>query len=105
MPQTLWFLHRGQWISLGSAPPDRTQLQVPREDLGCTAAKEGYCEGDCAACTVVIGETVKRQLQYKAINSCIRPTHSVDGMAVWVAEDISNQGDRAAAPPQGGGRA
>ena len=38
---------------------------------------------------MVLGEAVDGKLQYRAINSCIRLAHSVDGMAVWTAEDIA----------------
>ena len=101
-PQTLTFWRRGQTVTLDNVPPDRTLLQVLREDLACTGTKEGCGEGDCGACTVVLGEAVGGQLQYKAINSCIRLAHSVQGMAVWTVEDISARDDTAAGPPQGG---
>ena len=90
--QTLRFLRRGQPVALRNVPPERTLLEVLREDLHLTATKEGCGEGDCGACTVVLGEAVKGQLVYKAINSCIRLAHSVDGMAVWTAEDITAPG-------------
>ena len=87
--QPLTFWRRGQPVTLPAVPADRTLLQVLREDLHCTGTKEGCGEGDCGACTVVLGEEVNGQLRYKAINSCIRLAHSVDGMAVWTAEDIA----------------
>ena len=87
--QTLRFLRRGQPVTLSQVAPDRTLLEVLREDLHLTATKEGCGEGDCGACTVVLGEAVNGQLQYRAINSCIRLAASVDGMAVWTAEDIA----------------
>ena len=34
----LQFLRRGQPVALGNVPPDRTLLQVLREDLGCTVS-------------------------------------------------------------------
>ena len=93
-PQTLTFWRRGQAVTLDNVPPDRTLLEVLREDLHCTGTKEGCGEGDCGACTVVLGEAVGGQLHYKAINSCIRLAHSVQGMAVWTTEDlVSAQGE------------
>jgi xanthine dehydrogenase small subunit len=82
------FIRRGEVVTLPNVSPTRTLLQVLREDLGCTSVKEGCNEGDCGACTVVLGEAVEGQVQYRAVNSCIRFAHSVDGMAVWAAEDI-----------------
>jgi hypothetical protein len=83
------FIRRGEPVSLGNVPPDRTLLEVLREDLGCTGTKEGCGEGDCGACTVVLGEARWPRMRYRAINSCIRLAHSVDGMALWTVEDIA----------------
>jgi xanthine dehydrogenase small subunit len=87
--QPLQFLRRGQPVTLGNVPPDRTLLQVLREDLGCTGTKEGCGEGDCGACTVVLGEAHDGKLRYSAVNSCIRLAHSIDGMALWTVEDLT----------------
>lgn len=85
----LQFIHRQQAIALNDVPPHRTLLEVLREDLHACDTKEGCGEGDCGACTVVIGETSDTGIQYKAINSCIRLAHSVHGMAVWTAQDLT----------------
>ncbi|MFY3383108.1 xanthine dehydrogenase small subunit [Paracidovorax sp. MALMAid1276] len=85
----LQFLRRGQPVALGNVPPDRTLLEVLREDLGCTGTKEGCGEGDCGACTVVLGEARDGKLHYSAVNSCIRLAHSIDGMALWTVEDLA----------------
>src|SRR5690606_9849106 len=87
--QPLQFLRRGQPVALGNVPPDRTLLEVLREDLGNTGTKEGCGEGDCGACTVVLGEAREGKLHYSAVNSCIRLAHSVNGMALWTVEDLA----------------
>jgi xanthine dehydrogenase small subunit len=87
--KTIRFVRRGELVCLTNVPPDRTLLEVLREDLACTGTKEGCGEGDCGACTVVLGEERGGRLEYKAINSCIRLAHSVDGLAVWTVEDLA----------------
>ncbi|HSI52570.1 MAG TPA: xanthine dehydrogenase small subunit [Ramlibacter sp.] len=87
--KTIRFIRRGEPVSLGNVPPDRTLLEVLREDLACTGTKEGCGEGDCGACTVVLGELEGDAIRYRAINSCIRLAHSVDGMALWTVEDLA----------------
>ena len=85
----LQFVRRGQTVTLHDVPPDRTLLEVLREDLHCTDTKEGCNEGDCGACTVVLAEAQGARLQYRAVNSCIRLAHSIDGMALWTAADLA----------------
>ncbi|MFL6695024.1 MAG: xanthine dehydrogenase small subunit [Ramlibacter sp.] len=97
--KTIRFIRRGELVALGNVPPSRTLLEVLREDLGATGTKEGCGEGDCGACTVVLGEAVDGQLQYRAVNSCIRLAHSVDGLAVWTVEDLAGK-DGALHPAQ-----
>ncbi len=93
------FVRRGEVVSVSNVPPTRSLLELLREDLNCTGTKEGCGEGDCGACTVVLGEPVGGKLEYRAINSCIRLAHSVDGMALWTVEDIAAQ-DGALHPAQ-----
>lgn len=90
----LRFVRRGQIVTLHDVPPTRTLLDVLREDLHCTGTKEGCGEGDCGACTVVVGVERGGNLQTSAINSCIRLAHSVDGMALWTVEDIAQDAQR-----------
>jgi len=87
--QTIQFVRRGEVVTLSNVPPTRTLLEVLREDLACTGTKEGCGEGDCGACTVVLGQADGEQLTFKAVNSCIRMAHSVHGLALWTVEDLS----------------
>jgi xanthine dehydrogenase small subunit len=90
--RTIRFIRRGELVALSNVPPERTLLELLREDLGCTGTKEGCGEGDCGACTVVLGELDATGLRYRAINSCIRLAHSIDGMALWTVEDLAGPG-------------
>ncbi|MDD0815687.1 xanthine dehydrogenase small subunit [Curvibacter sp. HBC28] len=87
------FLRRGQLVSLGNVTPTQTLLELLRDELHCTGTKEGCGEGDCGACTVVLGEldasAGQDAIKYRAINSCIRLAQSVDGLALWTAEDLA----------------
>ena len=92
MPMTtplLKFLWRGGIVALPHLAPTRTLLQLLREDLGESATKEGCNEGDCGACTVVIGEAKGSHIKYSAVNSCIRLAPSIHGMALWTAADLA----------------
>ena len=87
--KTIQFIRGGEVVALANVPPSRTLMEVLREDLGCTGTKEGCGEGDCGACTVVVGEAEGGRLSYRAINSCIKLAHSIDGQALWTAEDLA----------------
>jgi xanthine dehydrogenase small subunit len=101
--QPLQFLRHGQVVTLDAVDTNRTLLEVLREDLHCTGTKEGCNEGDCGACTVVVGEAVNGKLQTRAVNSCIKLAHSVNGKAVWTVEDIAPTlgTDVSSLPPEG----
>ena len=75
---------------MSNVTPDRTLLELLREDLRACDTKEGCAAGDCGACTVVVADSPDGQrLNYRAINSCIRPAQAIDGLALWTAADLS----------------
>lgn len=86
------FIRQGQVVALADLAPTRTLLDWLREDAGATGTKEGCGEGDCGACTVVLGELEgepgAERVRYRAINSCIRFVASIDGCALWTVEDL-----------------
>ena len=87
--QVIRFVRRGEIMEVRNVPPTRTLLELLRDDLNCTGTKEGCNEGDCGACTVVLGEAQDGHLRYSAVNSCIRMAHSVNGLALWTVEDLA----------------
>ncbi|ODV11221.1 MAG: xanthine dehydrogenase small subunit [Rubrivivax sp. SCN 70-15] len=87
------FFHRGEIVEVADAPPTRTLLEWLREDRRCTGTKEGCAEGDCGACTVVVGELgADGALALEPVNACIRFLPTLDGKAVFTVEDLK-QGD------------
>lgn len=96
---TIQFLRRQKIVSVENVPPTRTLLELLREDLNTCGTKEGCNEGDCGACTVVLGEAQDEQVKYSAVNSCIHMAHSVDGLALWTVEDLA-QADGTLHPAQ-----
>ena len=68
--------------------PNETILNFVRLRLKKTGTKEGCAEGGCGACTVVIGELEKNNIRYKAINSCIAFTTSLEGKQLIIVEDL-----------------
>ncbi|CEP69158.1 2Fe-2S ferredoxin-type domain [Moorella glycerini] len=65
-------------------PVNRTLLQVIREDLGLTGTKEGCCEGECGACTIL--------LDGRPVNSCLVLAVEADGHEITTVEGLSSEG-------------
>ena len=92
MVQPIQFYYRGSVHSVAEAAPTRTILQHLREDLHCSGTKEGCAEGDCGACTVVVGELNNGKVELKAVNSCIQFLPTLDGRALFTVEDLQHAG-------------
>jgi xanthine dehydrogenase small subunit len=99
MSQAIRFFYRGEIQTVTDAAPTRTVLQYVREDAHCTGTKEGCAEGDCGACTVVVGELCDGKVELKTVNSCIQFLPTLDGKALFTVEDLK-QADGALHPVQ-----
>ncbi|MFZ6720031.1 xanthine dehydrogenase small subunit [Undibacterium sp. Ji49W] len=91
MSDPIRFYFQGQIQQVGDVAPTRTLLQHLREDRHCTGTKEGCAEGDCGACTVVIGEMKQGKLELQSVNSCIQFLPTLDGKAVFTVEDLQQE--------------
>jgi xanthine dehydrogenase small subunit len=87
---TVRFVLDEQIVELDDVPPTMTVLEYLREVRGRTGTKEGCGEGDCGACTVVLGELSKdgSRIDYRAINSCVRLLPTLDGKALVTVENL-----------------
>jgi xanthine dehydrogenase small subunit len=110
------FFHRGQIVEVSRSAPTRSVLEWLREDALCTGTKEGCGEGDCGACTVVIGELPAaaeaatpinpnlpraasvRGLNLRSVNACIQFLPTLDGKALFTVEDLETIRGPARAP-------
>ncbi len=106
-PRPIRFFHRGAVVEVSAAAPTRTVLDWLREDAHCTGTKEGCNEGDCGACTVVIGELASdsdpgaiRGLSLKTVNACIQFLPTLDGKALFSVEDLKRLAGGALHPVQ-----
>lgn len=89
MAQKINFILNNIELSVDSAT-GKTLLDFIRKDAKLTGTKEGCREGDCGACTVLIGEIINDELHYKSVNSCLYPIGKVNGKHVVTIEGISS---------------
>lgn len=87
---TVRFVLDEEIVELNDVPPTQTVLEYLRDVRGRTGTKEGCAEGDCGACTVVLGELAadRSRIDYRAINSCIRFLPTIDGKELITVENL-----------------
>ncbi|MFI7816931.1 2Fe-2S iron-sulfur cluster-binding protein, partial [Acinetobacter baumannii] len=93
LERPITFFFRGGQQQVENVVPTMTVLQFLREytqngKTRQTGTKEGCAEGDCGACTVVIGELVNDNLQLRSVNACIQFLPTLDGKALFTVEDL-----------------
>lgn len=64
-------------------------LDFIRYEAGLPGTKIGCREGDCGACTVLIGEKVKERVNYRSVTSCLYPIINAHGKHVVTIEGIN----------------
>ncbi len=88
----LRFLLDGAVIEIADPDPTGTVLDHLRGPLRRTGTKEGCGEGDCGACTVLVGELDGERVAWRAVNACIQFLPMLHGKALMTVESLSAGG-------------
>ena len=93
MADHITFLLNGAVYRVGDLPPTTTLLAYLRRTARLTGTKEGCGEGDCGACTVVLGELADGRVRHRAVNACILFLPMLEGRSVTTIEGLLGEGD------------
>ena len=86
----LCFQLNGRTVVEDRVSPTTTLLDYLRLNARLTGTKEGCAEGDCGACTVVVGlPQDDGGLAWRAVNSCLVLVPQVDGLPVITVEGLA----------------
>ncbi|MDQ0319078.1 xanthine dehydrogenase small subunit [Pararhizobium capsulatum DSM 1112] len=86
---TIRFLLNHKPVELSDVSPVRTLLDFLRLERNLRGTKEGCAEGDCGACTVLVGRLLNGVLKYESVNACIRFVGSLDGCHVVTVDALA----------------
>jgi xanthine dehydrogenase small subunit len=89
MNDCIRFILNGEDISLRDVRPTETLLDFLRLKRRLTGTKEGCAEGDCGACTVLVGRLIDGKLAYESVNACIRFVGSLNATHVVTIEHLA----------------
>jgi xanthine dehydrogenase small subunit len=91
MSGTVRFMLDGEVHHTHHTDPTMTLLNYLRYEMARTGTKEGCAEGDCGACTVVVGELVGDSIEYRAVNACILFLPTLDGKELLTVESLKGK--------------
>jgi xanthine dehydrogenase small subunit len=89
MRDQITFLLGSDVQRVGDVAPTTTLLQWLRRSKRMVGTKEGCAEGDCGACSIVLGELKDGQVRYRAVNACILLMGQLEGRLVLTVEHVA----------------
>jgi len=84
------FLLNDELVCLSDVPTHQTLLDYLRLEQRLRGTKEGCAEGDCGACSVLVGRLHGGNLIYESVNACIRFVGSLDACHVVTIEHLKS---------------
>ncbi len=90
--RSIRILLNGEPCEIRRVPPAATVLDWLRTERALTGTKEGCAEGDCGACTVVLGIPDGAGMRYEAVNSCLMAVPQLAGKALITIEGLAENG-------------
>ncbi len=88
----LEFMRRGELVRIDKFAPDTMLLEYLRLTEKSRGTKEGCNEGDCGACTVVLGTPYNGGVRYQAVNACILLLGQIHGKELITVDDLAHGG-------------
>jgi xanthine dehydrogenase small subunit len=88
MSKEITFILNGKPEVVSGISPTTTLMNYLRRNKRLTGTKEGCAEGDCGACTVVVGELDGEFVGYRAVNACIVFVPMLHGKVVLTVEGL-----------------
>jgi xanthine dehydrogenase small subunit len=85
---TIRFLFGDEERQIRGLSPTTTVLEWLRTTARAIGTKEGCAEGDCGACTVVLGAPDAGGMAYRAVNACILFIAALDGRQLLTVEHL-----------------
>ena len=89
MSDSIKFYVNGVYKEVGGEAVFAPLSKYLRNELLLKGTKEYCCEGDCGACTVLIGKQKNGTVEYETINSCITYLYQLNACHIVTIEGLT----------------